>query len=590
MLVVVTIIGILVAMTTTVVSTAMQFSSNLESEVAAARSKLKHTRSSSVRSTNSLGSYIKDQYMIMLSDNADPHAVALRLTHSMPVRVLETFDTTFKGLTVAVPSAYLTALLQDPDVRFIEQDQRMTTAVQFLSTGITRIGGDVSTTKSGDGKGSPISIQVSQTPMTGFQQQLTTPSSVKLSTTKPTIGFPFFSTINAVTNFATAGSTTTLGPQGSGVANTGKNNNTTVNGIDVNLVIVDTGVAMHTDLFIIQDKSQQLTQRVTGVGGAFNFVDTNGHGTLMAGIAAARDDTNFTVGVAPGAKIWACRAITTQTDDAEPAAALSVLTKAVEEITKISTAAVLEEEKPHVVYIGFTTTNTLGTTSTGLSLSAAITALVNAGTIVVVPAGNTAVDASTVAPANCPRAITVGAMVDLNGSPTKSGILLNAPGGAAPAMQSAAAFRPTTLGTFPYGDEVLAPFSNRNTGANTAVDLLAPGVDILSTTGGGTNGATSNMTYCTGTSAAAAHVAGLAVLALDPDARMSQNIANGRSIFNSLGYGIQTPPPIIPDSVDYLMKNLHDVPNIGALFSTTGYTPLANTPLSNIRVVNARPF
>lgn len=540
MLVVIAIIGVLVALSTAVVTVAMSFASNLQNEVAAAKNKMKHSRTNVVRPSRTKDVFIPDQYMIVLADNADPTVVAARLRQSMPLQVLNTFTTSFKGLSVSVPSSYLPNIMQDPAVRFVEQDQYMGVAQipQTLPDGVKRIGGfnglnaTINTTQSGDGIGKPISLIVKQT----------------------------------------------LDQPG------------TLDGINVNLVIVDTGVALHNDLFVIEDKSQQLTQAVLGVSGATNFVDTHGHGTLMAGIAAARDDGFYVVGVAPGAKIWACKAIApavgTQTNDQEPAAALSIVTKAVEEITKLYITANTESDKPHVVYIGFTTSNVVGTTSTGLSLNAAITALVNAGSVVVVPAGNGAVDASTVAPANCARAITVGAMVDLNGSPSAVGFL-NAPAGVIPAMQSASSFRPTTLGAFPYADETLAPFSNFNSGANTAVDILAPGVDILSTINGG---AASNRTYCTGTSAAAAHVAGLAVLSLDANARISQNIVNGRSIFNSLGFGIQTPTPNIPDSVDYLMKNLYDVPTLPSLFSTTPYTPLSNSTISGIRVANTRLF
>lgn len=190
-----------------------------------------------------------------------------------------------------------------------------------------------------------------------------------------------------------------------------------------------------------------------------------------------------------------------------------------------------------------------------------------------VPAGNGAVDAGTIVPANCARAITVGAMVDTNGSASGGGPSLAAVGATTIVFPSASGV--------PYNDETIAAFSNRNL-TTSFVDVLAPGVEVLSTFG------TNTTRRCTGTSASAAHVAGLAVLALDPNARASQNITNVRSVFNSLGFGIQTPTPVIPDSVDYLLKNLNTYQSVTEAFSGTGTLP--NPVLSGVKVANGRLF
>ncbi len=42
-------------------------------------------------------------------------------------------------------------------------------------------------------------------------------------------------------------------------------------------------------------------------GARNDLSDQNGHGTHVAGIAASKDDGNFYVGVAPGARIWAVK-------------------------------------------------------------------------------------------------------------------------------------------------------------------------------------------------------------------------------------------------------------------------------------------
>lgn len=62
---------------------------------------------------------------------------------------------------------------------------------------------------------------------------------------------------------------------------------------NVNVYIVDTGVGTHTDL--------NRVNHVNFAGGTNN--DCHGHGTHVAGIAAARDNTVNVVGVAPGAPI-----------------------------------------------------------------------------------------------------------------------------------------------------------------------------------------------------------------------------------------------------------------------------------------------
>lgn len=623
LLVVIAIIAVLAALGTAIITSAMNFASNLQAEVDAAKTRLKFSKSTSVSSKQSTKSgYVPDQYIVVLADSSDPTATAARLQLTMPVQVVATFSTTFKGLSLTVPSSYLAALMQDPEVRFLEQDQYMVPSAQIIPTGVTRVGGGAAsaplntnapiagtgtatttTTISGNGGGSLINANVSQTTMTGFQQSFTTNGAAVASTTRPTVGFPFFANGNMVTNLANnVVQVPTTGPQGSGVINIGNGGGGSVVGIDVNLVIIDTGVALHRDLFVIESKSQQLTFAANpGLGNAVNnFVDTNGHGTLMAGIAAARDDTNDVVGVAPGAKIWACKAISPpafvagaagSNEDDATAATMTIVTKAVDTLTQMRLAATSEQDKPHVAYIGFTT-GTLPAAGVGLNTS--ITALVNAGTVVVVPAGNGGIDCKNVVPANCARAIVVGAMVDLNGTDASFGVVpgllgpfpLAPPTVAIPTLvystNDGTAANPLAFGsgTSPNylnmsrtgsGEEGIAEFSNRNVtpGGTNFVDFLAPGIEIQSTWPNNINPFT-NTRRCTGTSAAAAHVAGIAVLAVDPNARMSQNVVNGRSIFNSLGYINQTPTPIIPDSVDFLMKNLYQYRDINQLFNNNG--------------------
>lgn len=74
----------------------------------------------------------------------------------------------------------------------------------------------------------------------------------------------------------------------------------------VNVYVIDTGVdPAHPDI--------NLVNHVTFTGAP--NADCNGHGTGVAGIIAARDNTDFTVGVAPGApvtgiKVFSCEGLT----------------------------------------------------------------------------------------------------------------------------------------------------------------------------------------------------------------------------------------------------------------------------------------
>lgn len=74
----------------------------------------------------------------------------------------------------------------------------------------------------------------------------------------------------------------------------------------VNVYVIDTGVdPTHPDINLVNHVS------FTGEPNA----DCNGHGTGVAGIIAARDNTSFTVGVAPGApvtgvKVFSCEGLT----------------------------------------------------------------------------------------------------------------------------------------------------------------------------------------------------------------------------------------------------------------------------------------
>ena len=69
---------------------------------------------------------------------------------------------------------------------------------------------------------------------------------------------------------------------------------------NVDIAVLDTGVSLtHPDLNVYRD--------VTFINGTTTGNDDNGHGSHVAGIAAAKDNDVGIVGIAPGARIWAIK-------------------------------------------------------------------------------------------------------------------------------------------------------------------------------------------------------------------------------------------------------------------------------------------
>ena len=238
--------------------------------------------------------------------------------------------------------------------------------------------------------------------------------------------------------------------------------------VDVDIAVIDTGIdTKHPDLNVVGGVNCS-----TGTG----YEDGNGHGTHVAGIAAALDDGAGVVGVAPGARLWAVRVL----DDTGNGSWSSVIC-GVDWVT--AHAADIE-----VANMSLAGAGDAGNCNDG-GLRQAICRSVEAGVTYTVAAGNSAVDVSGQVPASFPEVITVSALADFDGLPGGLG-----------------------KSTCRSGrDDTLADFSNYGTG----VDLIAPGVCITSTwKGGGYN-------TISGTSMASPHVAGAAALYLSDHPRSS---------------------------------------------------------------------
>jgi subtilisin len=250
--------------------------------------------------------------------------------------------------------------------------------------------------------------------------------------------------------------------------------------VDADVAVLDSGVAEHPDL-----------SRVGGVdcvsGGSLD--DQEGHGTIAAGIIAAKDNGHGVVGVAPGARIWAVRVIDSSgkvTDSAflcgldwvhQHGAAIDVVNMSFSGgAIQTGTCGVADDRVVDPLHVG-------------------ICQLVSAGIVIVVSAGNESVDAATVTPAAYPEVIAVSAFGDTDG-------------------RSGGRGRPARCANGPvFRDDRFAAFSN----FGAAVDVAAPGVCIISTF---PTGIPNRSALCqggcyaraTGTSFAAPHVAGAAAL------------------------------------------------------------------------------
>jgi subtilisin family serine protease len=243
-----------------------------------------------------------------------------------------------------------------------------------------------------------------------------------------------------------------------GVVNKARSQNGSV---DADIAILDTGISLtHPDLNVYKN--------VTFVEGTTSGNDDNGHGSHVAGIAAAKNNSIGIVGVAPGARLWAIKVCT-----ASGECPVSNQIKGIE-------YAIKHANEIDVLNISIENLNSP-------ALNAIIKEAVKAGITVVAAAGNSGKSASQVSPANSPDVLAVSAMGDSDGKCGSNGSDLIVKEGNS---------------TRTVADDSFVYFSNF--GPN--VKIAAPGVDILSTYKG--NG----YAVDSGTSMATPYVAGAAAL------------------------------------------------------------------------------
>ncbi|MGB6532626.1 MAG: S8 family peptidase, partial [Candidatus Nitrosopolaris sp.] len=245
--------------------------------------------------------------------------------------------------------------------------------------------------------------------------------------------------------------------------------------VNAGIAIIDTGIDLtHPNLNVYR--------QVSFIPGTSTANDDNGHGTAVAGIAAAEDNSVGVVGIAPGARLWAIKVL-----DSSGTGSMSTIIQGIDYVTQ-------NAGQIDVANLSF------GCKCTSAALDTAINNSVAAGVTFVVAAGNSGEDASSWSPASNPNVISVAAIADSDGKC----------GGLGPKT--------------PYGpDDSLASFSN----FGSKVTIAAPGVNIHSTYIGG------SYATLTGTSVAAPFVTGAAALyrSLHPTATPAQV----RSALVSLG-------------------------------------------------------
>ena len=240
-------------------------------------------------------------------------------------------------------------------------------------------------------------------------------------------------------------------------------------GTGIGVAVIDTGIDLsHPDL-----KANIAAASKTCVRGTKSANDDNGHGAHVAGTIAALDNGIGVIGVAPEAKLFAVKVLNKY--------GMGTWSGVICGIDWVTANAATYGIKVANMSLGGggASDNNCGNTNND-ALHKAICRSTAAGVTYVVAAGNSAADTASAVPAAYDdTVVTVSALADSDGQAYGNG--------------------PAT----PYGpDDTFATFSNYG----SAVDLGAPGVQILSTwKGGGYN-------TISGTSMAAPHVAGAAAL------------------------------------------------------------------------------
>jgi subtilisin len=281
--------------------------------------------------------------------------------------------------------------------------------------------------------------------------------------------------------------------------------------VDADIAVIDSGIDLdHSDLNVYRN--------INLLSPSNPGDDDSGHGTLVAGVAAAKDNQEGVVGIAPGARLWAikaCDRLGCSTSALLSAIDYATNNKEEIDVVNISVGCTKEDPAlsdycPPVVFDPLQ--NAIGNSA-------------QQGVAYAVAAGNDGVDARNDWPASNPNVIAISAVQDYDGKC----------GGLAPDVNGVRG-----------NDDKFAPFSN----FGPDIDVAAPGVNIYSTI--------PNNSYfpSSGTSMAAPHVAG--AIALYKENHPSASLSEIRDVLINTGSKPDT--PCVGDGRGYFTGDPDNIP------------------------------
>ena len=394
------------------------------------------------------GEKIPFQYIVVLEDLAAVNASTLgdtfqalnTIVEGLGAEIIYTYNSTiagfaFKGPNQLVVDQIAAVLELDPRVKFVEQDQTVM-PFETISTGIDRIDAD------------PLF-------MNSRIGNLSADVDIAIIDSGIDLDHPDLNVYKKTTSIISQDSTS---------LSTSSNSDTLINN-EIDLKKIDLDLKENTTTTFYPPFSQNAISTAD---------DKCGHGTHVAGVAAAKHDSFGIVGIAPGARLWAIKVLEFNESTGKCEGAISSVIQAVDYITK-------NAKEIDVANLS------LGCKCNSSALKEAIDKSVARNVIYVVAAGNIHADASSFSPANHDDVISVSAIADDDGKCGSAGNPLWIDAGNMSGYTT---------------DDSFASFSNYG----PTIDIAAPGVSINSTY---LNGSYAKMG---GTSIAAPHVSGAVAL------------------------------------------------------------------------------
>jgi subtilisin len=326
--------------------------------------------------------------------------------------------------------------------------------------------------------------------------------------------------------------------------------------VDADVAIVDTGITAHPDLNIAGGYNCSTSDRSA-------WRDREGHGTHVAGIVGALDNSFGVVGVAPGARVWGVKILN---DDGNGLISWYIC----------GLDWILAQRDPNDANRPLFEAVNMSVTKDGVddhncgrtqwdALHQAICRVVAGGITVVAAAGNNSRNAAANIPAAYDEVLTVSALADTDGSAGGAG-----------------GNRCLSWGGYDQ-DDTFADFSNY--GAD--IDLIAPGKCILSTVPG------PGYSYMSGTSMATPAVAGAVALykSSRPDATPAE-VREALQYLGNLNWKYWTDP----DSNHERLLDVSRIDTLGTFsLAPTGGSALptaegASTASVPVSIVRSRTF